>query len=111
MGNKKRVLRRGPFKGKTIEMASTAGIEMYEDIAEKFMSHIFGFEPGEYLITDESSLHDFIGVDDLELAAIHSKIREVSAVDVSDLESGNLREMFERLRQQPAEPRRRPVVH
>jgi len=111
MNTKKRVLRRGPFKGKTIEMASTAGIEMYDDVAEEFMSHIFGFEPGEYLITDESSLHDFIGVDDLELAAIHSKIREVYAVDVSDLESGNLLEICARLRQQRAEPRRRPVVH
>jgi hypothetical protein len=81
-------------------MASTARIEMYDDIAEEFMSHIFGLEPGEYLITDESSLHDFIGVDNLEIAAIHGRIREVYAVDVSDLESGNLREIFERLRQQ-----------
>ena len=92
-------------------MASTAGIEMYDDVAEEFMSLIFGFEPGEYLITDESTLHDFIGVDGLELAAIRSKIREVYAVDVSDLESGNLLEIFERLRRQRAEPGRRPVVH
>ncbi|MBI3048025.1 MAG: hypothetical protein HYY76_06905 [Acidobacteria bacterium] len=90
MSKRRRVLRRGPLKGKTIEMAATAGIEMYAEIAEDFMAHVFGFEPGEYLITDESSLHDFVGVDDLELAEIHRKIREAYAVDVSDLESGTL---------------------
>jgi hypothetical protein len=108
---KTRVHRRTPFKWKRIEVASTSGIELYDDIAEEFMLRILGFEPDEYLITDESSLRDFVGVDDPELAAIHRKIRGVYAVDVSDLESGNLLEIFERLRQPRAEPRTPPVVH
>ena len=111
MSKPSRVLRRGPFKGKRIDLASTAGIEMYDDIAEDFMSAIFGFEPGQYLITDESSLHDFTGVDDMELVDIHRKIREVYALDVSDLKSGNLLEIFERLREQEAEPNRPPMIH
>ena len=70
MSDDERVLRSGPFKGKRIEMASTAGLEMFEDIAEDFMLNIFGFEPGHYLITDLSSLHDFTGVDDMELTPL-----------------------------------------
>jgi hypothetical protein len=31
------------------------------------MFKIFGFDAGDYLITDESSLHDFKGVDDMEM--------------------------------------------
>lgn len=53
-------------------------------------------EPGSYLITDESSLRDFQGVEDLELPDIYRKIREVYDVDVSDIVSGNLVEVFAR---------------
>jgi len=47
MSNRRRVLRRGPLNGKTIEMAPMAGVEMYDEIAEDFMAHVFGFEPGQ----------------------------------------------------------------
>ena len=93
----------GPLKGKRIELASTVGIEMFNEIAEDFMFKIFGFEAGDYLITDESSLHDFTGVDDMELADIHEKIRDVNALDVSDLNSGNLLEIFVRIHEQQEE--------
>ena len=53
----------GPLKGKKIQLAPTAGIEMFEGIAEDFMQRIFNLEAGDYLITDESSLHDFTRVD------------------------------------------------
>jgi hypothetical protein len=51
-----RVIRKGPFKGKRVELASTTGIERLKTIADDFMLDIFGFETGEYLITDLSSL-------------------------------------------------------
>ena len=90
----------GPLKGKRIEMAPTTGIEMFEQIAEDFMLRIFGLETGDYLITDESSLRDFKGVDDMKLADIHQKIRDEYGQDVSDLKSGNLLEIFVRLHDQ-----------
>lgn len=93
----------GPFKGKKIELASTAGIDMFEEVAEDFMLQIFGFEAGDYLITDESSLHDFDGIDDMELADIHEKIRSVYALDVSDLESGKLLEIFIRIHERQSD--------
>lgn len=91
------IIQSGPFKGKKIELASTAGIELFEDIAEEFMFRIFGFEAGDYLITDESSLRDFKGVDEMELADIQRRIRRVYGLDVSDLASGNLLEIFVRI--------------
>ena len=111
MSDDERVLRSGPFKGKRVEMASTAGLEMFEDIAEDFMLNIFGFEPGHYLITDLSSLHDFAGVDDMELADIFARIRDVYGLDVADLESGNLLEIFRRLRDQQSSQSARLVRH
>jgi hypothetical protein len=94
------VLRKGPFKGKRVEFASTAGIETFEDIAADFMVDIFGFEPGAYLITDLSSLHDFVGVDDMEFVDVLARIREVYGLDVTDLPNGNLLEIFKRLHEQ-----------
>ena len=64
------------------------------------MEAIFCMEPGSYLITDESSLRDFQGVEDLELPDIHRKIREVYGVDVSNIASGNLVEIFVRIHKQ-----------
>ena len=61
------------------------------------MLDVFGFEAGEYLITDLSSLHDFVGVDDMEFVDILSRIRHVYGLDVADLPSGNLIEIFKRL--------------
>jgi hypothetical protein len=88
---------RGPFKGKRIEFAPTDELDMFRGLADEFMEEIFRMEPGSYLITDESSLQDFRGVEDLELPDIHDKIREVYGVDVSDIRSGNLVEIFARI--------------
>ncbi|MCH7760390.1 hypothetical protein IIA15_03175 [candidate division TA06 bacterium] len=87
----------GPFKGKKIKFASSTGVDMLIDISEDLMKRIFGFDSGEYLITDESSLQDFTGVDDMELLDIQTKIREVYDLDVSDIEPGNLVEIFMRI--------------
>ncbi len=64
------------------------------------MLNVFGFEAGEYLITDESSLHDFVGVDDMEFVDILGRIRDVYRLDVADLPSGNLIEILKRLDEQ-----------
>ena len=92
--------RKGPFKGKRVKLAATTGIERFDDVAEEFMLNVFGFEAGEYLITDLSSLHDFVGVDDMEFVDILSRIRDAYGLDVADLASGNLMEIFKRLDEQ-----------
>ena len=103
MSEEEYIVPSGPLKGKKIEMASTAGIDMFEEIAEEFMLQIFGFEQGDYLITDESSLRDFVGVDDMKLADLHRKIEGVFGLDVSDLKSGNLLEIFVRVHERQSE--------
>ncbi len=61
------------------------------------MNKVFGLEPGEYLISDESSLYDFTGLDEMGLTDVHKKIQEVYNIDVSDIKSGNLLEIFKRI--------------
>ena len=61
------------------------------------MDRIFGFKPWEYLITDESSLTDFTGVDEMKLTDIQKKIREVYNVDISETGQGNLVEIIMRI--------------
>jgi hypothetical protein len=65
-------------------------------------SAIFGFDPGQYLITDLSSLHDFVGVNDMEIGNMLTRIRDVYGLDVADLPSGNLLEIFRRRHDQQA---------
>lgn len=64
---------------------------------DNFMRRIFDFEPGEYLITDESSLFDFTGLDGMEVTDIHKKIQEIYNLDASDIQYGNLLEIFRRI--------------
>jgi hypothetical protein len=100
MKKSEKIIQSGPFKGKRIEFASTIEIERFRDVAEDFMKQVFEFDPGDYLITDESRLRDFTGREEDALRDIHQKIRAIYDVDVSDLASGNLLEIFARLRHQ-----------
>jgi len=97
MSNDSRMIFSGPFKGKKIEFAPTTGVDMFPEISDEFMKNIFDFAPGEYLISDESSLHDFTGLNEWDLTDIQKKIREVYGLDISDNESGNLLEIFKRI--------------
>jgi len=89
-----RVIPSGPFKGKKIEYAPSTGVAMFLDISEDFMKKIFNFEPDEYLISDESSLFDFT---EMELTDVQKRIQDVYDLDVSDIASGNLLEIFMRI--------------
>ena len=97
MNEDEMIIESGPFKGKKITFAPTNGVAMFLEISEDFMGQIFDFEPGEYLISDESSLSDFTGLDEIGLVDVHKKIQAVYDVDVSDIQSGNLLEIFTRL--------------
>jgi hypothetical protein len=87
----------GPLKGKKIEFAPTTGIDRFFEISEGFMKRIFDFGPGEYLISDESSLHDFTVLDEMELSDIQKRIRDVYDINVSDIASRNLLEIFTKI--------------
>lgn len=102
MKKKEIVIPDGPFKGKKIEFAPTTGVNSLRDVANEFMEAIFDFEPGDYLITDESSLYDFTGLEEMEISDILQKIHYAYGLDVSDISSGNLLEIFVRILRQRA---------
>lgn len=93
-----RVIRSGRHKGKRIVLASTSGLSRVRDESERFMREIFEMEPEGYLITDESSLYDFIGVDGEDVKDLFLKIRNVYGVEVSDVPGANLLEIIVRTR-------------
>jgi hypothetical protein len=97
MNKQETVISRGLFKGKKIEFASTLGVDAFRDISEDFMKKVFGLDPGDYLITDESRLRDFVDVDETDLADSHGKIRREYGLDVSQVPSGNLLALFKRI--------------
>jgi hypothetical protein len=97
MSDDSRIISIGPFKGKKVEFAPTTGIDKFFGISKEFMKNIFDLDAGEYLISDESSLHDFTGLDEMELSDIHIKVQDVYGIDVSGIESGNLLEIFTRI--------------
>lgn len=76
-----------------IEFAPRERIGAHAKLAEDFMHRILGLE--EAWISDKSSLWDFhFDETNEELLA---KIRQVYGVDVSDIESAKLWEIFERI--------------
>ena len=97
MKDDSRIVSSGPFEGKKIEFAPTTGVDMFLKISDEFMKKIFDLAPGEYLISDESNLHDFIGVNEWDLTDILKKIRDVYDLDISEIESGNLLKIFKRI--------------
>ena len=85
-----------PGKRVPIVFASTQRVDMYPDIAERFLCEVMGFASGDSVfISDQSSLGDF-GIGDSADEYIE-KIRQVFDVDASDIESGNLADIFERI--------------
>ena len=88
------MFKRGPLKGKTISYASSDRIEEFRRLAEDFMLEIFDFLPGDYLITDESSLHDFIELGSSETSPIWSRIAKLYAIGQADVPSEKLVDIF-----------------
>lgn len=97
MDNDSPIISMGRFKGKKIEFAPTTGVDRFLEISDEFMKKIFGFAHGEYLISDESSLRDFTGLNECDLTNIQEEISDVYDLDISDIESGHLLEIFRRI--------------
>jgi hypothetical protein len=79
-----------------ILFVATERVDMYPDIADRFLREVMGFTSGgPVFISDQSCLGDFgIGAGPDKYV---EKIRQVFGVDVSDIESGNLADIFERI--------------
>lgn len=84
----------GPFKGMKFECAPPSGVDMHQTLAEDFMKRILDLDSEECLITDESSVFDFVDFTEEELKG---RILEAYNLDISEIKSGNLLEIFRRI--------------
>ncbi len=76
-----------------IEFASQERVEAHPELAQDFIHRVLELRGA--FISDESSLWDFHNEESND--ALVAKIREVYSVDVSDIESGNLYQILDRI--------------
>jgi hypothetical protein len=86
--------KRGTFKGKKVTYASTDRVEEFRKLAGDFMMEVFDFLPGDYLITDESSLRDFTELASPDTSPIWFRINEIYAIGRADVPSERLVDIF-----------------
>ncbi len=84
-----------PGRTRPIEFASQEKVSLNETLSNDFIQRVLGLEWA--WISDESSLWNFHT--ERTNDALYAKIREVYGVDVSDIESGRLWMIFERIEQ------------
>ena len=77
-----------------IEFAGKERVDQHSELAKDFIKQVLDTEWA--WISDESSLWDFHG--DETNAVLIDKIHRVYGVDVSDISSGNLADIFDRIR-------------
>src|SRR3989304_4240542 len=87
-------IKRGAFKGKKVTYASTDRVEELRKLAADFMMELFDFLPGDYLITDESSLRDFTDFASADTSPLWHPIPEIYAIGKSDVSSERLVDIF-----------------
>ena len=76
-----------------IEFAPAGNVNAHEELSKDFVQRILGVEWA--WISDESSLWEFHGEVNNDL--LHGKIRAIYGVDVSDIDSAKLWEIFQRI--------------
>ena len=86
--------KRGAFKGKKVTYAPTDRAEDFRKLAADFMMEVFDFMPGDYLITDESSLRDFTEFASADTSPIWSRITQIYAIGKADVPSERLVDIF-----------------
>lgn len=91
-------IRRGAFKGKKVTYAATERVEDFRQLASDFMAEVFDFLPGDYLITDESSLRDFTDFASSDTLPIWTRITEMYAIGKADVPSEMLVDIFAAIR-------------
>ena len=87
-------IKRGAFRGKKITYASTDRVEEFRKLAGEFMMEVFDFLPGDYLITDESSLRDFTDFASSDTSPLWRRITEIYGVGKADVSSERLVDIF-----------------
>jgi hypothetical protein len=85
----------GALAGRKITFASTEEIEANPDIASEFMSAIFELDPGDYAISDESDILDFVPLDERKEKDVWARIATTYGLTQADVGTGRLVRIFE----------------
>jgi hypothetical protein len=88
------VISKGRFKGKRVKFAPSARVEEFAHISSEFMEEIFDLRPGDYAISDESDIRDFMEIGSSDTSRIWTRIKDVFGVDNSDVGSSRLVAIF-----------------
>ena len=94
MSSSDKVIRSGPFNGKRITFASTDRVEEFKTIADDFMLDVFELEPGDYAISDESDLRDFVSFVEEDRVDAWKRMREHYGLKREELQSTLLIDVF-----------------
>ncbi|NYF51640.1 hypothetical protein [Tunturiibacter gelidoferens] len=89
-----------PGRSWPVEFASQEQVNEYEALSEDFIHRVLDLDWA--WISDQSSLWDFN--EEGDNSRLNAKIMEVYGVDVSDIQSGRLVAIFERIVQSRSEP-------
>ena len=83
-----------------IEFASSEGIDTHPALRDDFINRVLELDWA--FVSDESSLWDFHT--EATNTSLHQRINDSYRVDVSDIESGSLKDIFERICANPESP-------
>lgn len=89
-----KILPPGTFAGKKITFASTDEVEASSTVASEFMFSIFELDPGDYAMSDESDILDFMPFDERSTDEVWSRIKQRYGVTLADVGSGRLVDIF-----------------
>jgi hypothetical protein len=87
----------GTFKGK-ITFASTDEVDAQAALAAEFILKIFDFEPGDYAISDESDIMDFMSIFDRDTSKVWRRIERAYGVTQVEVGSGRLVKIFKAIK-------------
>lgn len=74
-------------------------MDEYRELANDFMAEVFDFLPGDYFITDESSLREFAEFGTFDTAPIWRRILEIYGISAADVPSERFVDIFAEIRQ------------
>jgi hypothetical protein len=80
----------GPLKGRKVSLAPTEQVDHFYALVIDFMTEIYDLLPGDYLVTDESDLLDFVSLETRDTAAVWKSIGETYGIAFTDVGSERL---------------------
>jgi hypothetical protein len=95
MSKRYKLIPAGAFKGKKITIAGTDRVDARREIANDFMTEVFELHPGEYAISDESDLGDFVHFEKSRVAELWSRIEGQYGITAADAGSERLVDIFD----------------